>query len=313
MSVRIEGLRRSFGDHAVLRGVDLEATPSTVLALLGHNGAGKTTLIRVVATLLAPHGGTVTVDGHDVARAPARVRAALSLTGQFAAVDDELTGRENLELSGRLAHLGRRGARVRTAELLERFDAHRRGRQPAARLLGRHASRLDLAMSLAARPSVLVLDEPTTGLDPTSRESLWDAVRELAAEGATVLLTTQYLPEADRLADRVAVLCDGRIVADGRPEELKAQVGGTRLDLEFADPVRLRRAAAALGLPVPAEARAALPVPSDGSGGDLHRLLASLEAVAAVPDRLTTHRPGLDDVFRVLATSAPATRRGGAS
>ncbi len=305
MSVRIEGLRRSFGDHAVLRGVDLEATPSTVLALLGHNGAGKTTLIRVVATLLAPHGGTVTVDGHDVDRAPARVRAALSLTGQFAAVDDELTGRENLELSGRLAHLGRRGARVRTGELLERFDLTGAADRRLRGYSGGMRRRLDLAMSLVGRPSVLVLDEPTTGLDPTSRETLWAAVRELAAEGATVLLTTQYLPEADRLADRVAVLCDGRIVADGRPEELKARVGGTRLDLEFTDPVRRERAAAALGLPVPAGPGTPLPVPSDGTGADLHRLLASLETVAAVPDRLTTHRPDLDDVFRVLAVSEP--------
>ena len=305
MSVRIEGLRRSFGDHAVLRGVDLEATPSTVLALLGHNGAGKTTLIRVVATLLAPHGGTVTVAGHDVVREPGRVRAALSLTGQFAAVDDELTGRENVELAGRLAHLGRSGARARAAELLERFDLTAAAGRRVRGYSGGMRRRLDLAMSLVGRPSVLVLDEPTTGLDPTSRESLWVSVRELAADGATVLLTTQYLPEADRLADRVAVLRDGRIVADGRPAELKAQVGGTRLDLEFADPARRARAAAALGLPVPDGPGAVLPVPSDGSGADLHRLLAVLEAAVAVPDRLTTHRPDLDDVFRVLALPRP--------
>ncbi len=303
MGVQIRGLRRSFGDHTVLDGVDLDAEPSRVLALLGPNGAGKTTLIRIVATLLAPDAGSVRVAGFDVEREPARVRAVLSLTGQFTAVDDEQTGRENLVTAGRLMHLGRRGARARADELLERFDLAAAAGRRVRGYSGGMRRRLDLAMSLTGQPSVLVLDEPTTGLDPTSRDALWDVVSTLAADGATVLLTTQYLPEADRLADRVAVLRDGRIVADGPPDALKEQVGGTRLRLEFADAGRRDRAAAVLGAPRPDDPGPVLDVASDGAAADLYRVLGSLDSSGLVPERLTAHRPDLDDVFRALTTA----------
>ncbi|MBW0105490.1 ABC transporter ATP-binding protein [Pseudonocardia sp. KRD291] len=304
MSVQIRGLSRSFGDRTVLNGVDLDAEPSRVLALLGPNGAGKTTLIRIVATLLRPHGGTVRVAGHEVVTDPVAVRGELSLTGQFTALDDEQTGRENVVMTGRLMHLGRRAARGRATELLERFSLGAAADRRVRTFSGGMRRRLDLAMSLVGSPSVLVLDEPTTGLDPVSRDELWDVVGELAADGTTVLLSTQYLPEADRLADRIAVLHEGRIVADGTADELKSRVGGTRLRMTFDGPGldRAQELLRDLG-PLRDIGRRELDLASDGSAAHLHRLLAELDAAGTLPERVSAHRPGLDDVFRTLTTA----------
>jgi ABC-2 type transport system ATP-binding protein len=220
-TIDARGIGKSFGGHAVLDAVDLSVETGQIFALLGPNGAGKTTLIRVLATLVRPDAGTATIAGHDLRTDPAGVRGAISLTGQYAAVDDVLTGRENLRMMARLLHLGRREASERTAELLDAFGLADSADRRVKTYSGGMRRRLDLAISMIARPALLFLDEPTTGLDPRSRSQLWDVVRGLAAEGVTVLLTTQYLEEADQLADTVAVLHRGRIVAQGAPEELK--------------------------------------------------------------------------------------------
>lgn len=289
--VSARGLGKSYGGRPVLVDLDLDVARGEVLALLGPNGAGKTTAVEILATVRRPDTGTATVAGLDVVRDAARVRGVLGLTGQYAAVDDLLTGRENLELMGRLAHLPRGDVRGRARELLALFsltdDADRRVRTYS----GGMRRRLDLACGLLARPAVVVLDEPTTGLDPRSRNELWDVVRDVVAQGTTVLLTTQYLAEADALADQVVLLDAGRVVARGTPAELKRRVGTASVHVELADGTR--RALA-----------------TDGSTADVRRALAEVEALAASGGTSVAHWeltvPTLDDVFLEL-TGAPAS------
>src|SRR5437762_768105 len=235
MMIETRGLCKSFGDHIVLDGIDLNVASGTTFALLGPNGAGKTTTVHILSTLIGADGGEVRVAGHDVVREPDAVRAAIGVTGQFSAVDGLLTGEENLVLMADLHHLPRAEGRRRARDLLERFDLVEAARKPAATCSGGMRRRLDLAMGLVGRPQVLFLDEPTTGLDPRSRRTLWDMIRELTATGVTVLLTTQYLEEADQLADRIAVLDHGRIVAEGTADELKSLVPGGHVRLTFPD------------------------------------------------------------------------------
>jgi ABC-2 type transport system ATP-binding protein len=269
--------------------------------LLGPNGAGKTTTVRILSTLAKGDGGRATVCGHDVATEPARVRSKISLTGQSAAVDEMLTARENLLLMGRLRHLRRRAARRRTAELLEQFDLVEAASRRVATYSGGMRRRLDLAMSLVSDPPVLFLDEPTTGLDPRSRRDVWDAVQRLTASGVTVLLTTQYLEEADRLADRIAVLDGGRVVADGTAQELKARVGSETVELFFGDMATLGDAAVVLdGARVDLE-RLSLSVAGDGSAATVKALLDRVDGV----DRLDLHRPTLDEAFLALTDRTP--------
>ena len=234
-AITATGLRKSYGKQTVLDGIDLDIAAGTVFALLGPNGAGKTTIVHILSTLVAPDAGTITVAGHDLARDPDGVRAAIGLTGQFAAVDGLLTGEENLRLMAKLRHLGASTGRRRVAELLERFDLVDAARKPLATYSGGMKRRLDLAMTLVGRPQIIFLDEPTSGLDPRSRQTMWTIVRELLADGVTILLTTQYLDEADRVADRVAVLDLGRIVGEGPPAELKSRVGSEVLIVHGPD------------------------------------------------------------------------------
>ncbi len=232
-AIAVTGLRKSFGDHVVLDGLDLTVQAGTVLALLGANGAGKTTTVNILSTLITADGGDVRVAGHDLARDPDRVRAAIGVTGQFSAVDNLLTGEENLLLMADLQHLGRTDRRRRTAQLLDQFDLTEAAHKPASTYSGGMRRRLDLAMTLIGGPEVIFLDEPTTGLDPRGRRKMWQIVRELVAAGVTILLTTQYLDEADALADRIAVLDNGRIVAEGTPDDLKRRVPSGDLDDVF--------------------------------------------------------------------------------
>ncbi|PWK82978.1 ABC-2 type transport system ATP-binding protein [Lentzea atacamensis] len=301
MIVETAGLRKSYGKNTVLTGLDLKVAEGSVLALLGPNGAGKTTTIRILNTLTRPDGGTARIAGFDVVREPGKVRGVISLTGQYAAVDDEQTGRENLVMIARLRRFSRAAARARAVELLERFDLVGAADRRVRTYSGGMRRRLDLAMSLVSRPRLLFLDEPTTGLDPMSRTTMWDAIGELVREGVTIFLTTQYLEEADRLADRIVVLHRGDVVADGTADALKNQVGGTRLDLDFATALDAGRAEALLG-GVRTESR--LSVPSDGSAAHLHRVLDDLLVAGVRTERVSTHRPTLDDVFTSLTRVA---------
>ncbi|PSL58485.1 ABC-2 type transport system ATP-binding protein [Saccharothrix carnea] len=299
MIVEVTGLRKAYGSTAVLDGIDLEVAEGSVFALLGPNGAGKTTTIRILSTLSRPDGGRLRVAGFDVVREPAEVRGAISVTGQYAAVDAEQTGRENLVMVGRLMHLGRPGAKARAAGLLERFDLVDAADRRVKTYSGGMRRRLDLAMSLVAAPKVIFLDEPTTGLDPASRTTMWDAIRDLVRTGTTIFLTTQYLEEADRLADRIMVLDKGKVAAQGTADDLKARVGGDRLDLRFTSAAALDIAAARLGGFTDHE-RLVLSVPSDGTATHLHTVLDDLRAAAVVPAQVSSHRPTLDDVFLAL-------------
>jgi ABC-2 type transport system ATP-binding protein len=238
-AIEITGLRKSFGENLVLDGVDLHVAEGTIHALLGPNGAGKTTIVQILSTLIRADAGTLRVGGHDPAAEPDAVRAAIGVTGQFAAVDNLLTGEENLILMADLHRLGRREARRRAAELLERFDLVEAATRPAATYSGGMRRRLDLAMTLVGEPRIIFLDEPTTGLDPRSRHTMWEIIRRLAAGGVTIFLTTQYLDEADRLADRIALLDDGRVIAEGTADELKSQVAGASLPTPDLDDVFL--------------------------------------------------------------------------
>jgi ABC-2 type transport system ATP-binding protein len=294
-TIEIDELTKSFGKLPVLTGLDLAVEEGSVFALLGPNGAGKTTTVRILSTLLAADSGDVRVAGFDVARDPDEVRRALSLTGQYAAVDEVLTARENLRLMARLRHLRRAEVRRRTEELIERFGLGEAADRRVGTYSGGMKRRLDLAMSLISEPKVVVLDEPTTGLDPRSRRDVWDAVSELAGGGTTVLLTTQYLDEADVLADRIAVVDHGRVVAEGSADELKARFGSETVELFFADADGLE-AAACLVDGVAEPERLCLRVPSDGSADGVRRLLSELEGVR----RIALHRPSLDDVFLSL-------------
>jgi ABC-2 type transport system ATP-binding protein len=304
-AIIVRGLRKTYGEKVVLDGIDIDIAAGSIFALLGPNGAGKTTIVNILSTLVAADGGSASVAGHDPARDPDAVRAAIGVTGQFSAVDGLLTGEENLVLMADLHHLDRAEGRRRARDLLERFDLLEAARKPAATYSGGMRRRLDLAMGLVGRPQVLFLDEPTTGLDPRSRRALWEMIRELAATGVTVLLTTQYLEEADQLADRIAVLDHGRIVAAGTADELKTLVPGGHVRLTFIDAAGFDAAARVLTGAVRDEAALALQVASGGTAYEIRDLLDELDRLRVKADRLSVHTPDLDDVFLAL-TGRPA-------
>ncbi len=304
-AVTATGLRKSFGEHLVLDGIDLTVRTGTVFALLGPNGAGKTTAVQILTTLIRADAGEIRVGGHDVFTEADAVRAAIGVTGQFSAVDGLLTGEENLRLMADLHHVDRREGRRRARDLLTQFDLLDAAGKPASTYSGGMRRRLDLAMGLIGDPRILFLDEPTTGLDPRSRQTMWQTVRGLVGSGVTVFLTTQYLEEADQLADRIAVLDRGRLVAEGTPEELKRMVPGGHVTLRLADADGLRRAAAALDGTTPDTAQLTLQVPSDGSVTALRHLLERLDSAAVEVDGLTMHTPDLDDVFLALTAKEP--------
>jgi ABC-2 type transport system ATP-binding protein len=294
------GLRKSFGDKTVLDGIDLGVAEGTIFALLGPNGSGKSTTVKIFSTLITADGGVVRVAGQDVTADPDAARRAIGVTGQFSAVDDLLTGEENLILVADLLHFGRREGRRRAAELLERFDLIDAATKPASTYSGGMRRRLDLAMTLVGGPRIIFLDEPTTGLDPRSRRTMWEIVRELVGGGATIFLTTQYLEEADQLADRVALLDGGRIVAEGPPGELKRRVPGGHVQLRFADAAGLAAAAAGFAGSARDDDALTLQVPSDGSVGAVRGVLDRLDALAIGVEELSLHTPDLDDVFLSL-------------
>ncbi|RAY11513.1 ABC transporter [Actinomadura craniellae] len=303
-AIEVVGLRKSYGDHEVIAGVDLTVSEGAVYALLGPNGAGKTTMARILSTLLPADAGAARVAGYDVRREADRVRASIGVTGQFSAVDDLLTGRENLRLMADLGHLDRRRAKSAVEGLLERFDLVDAADRRAATYSGGMKRRLDLAMTLVAGPRLIFLDEPTTGLDPRSRRGLWGIVRELVADGVTVFLTTQYLEEADRLADRIGVLDEGRLVAEGTAAELKRRVPGGHIELQVADGERVAELAHRLPGAVPNAEALTVTLPHDGSLTALRRLLDGIDDGAVTG--LTMHTPNLDDVFLAL-TGRPTT------
>ncbi|MFF2721451.1 ATP-binding cassette domain-containing protein [Streptomyces sp. NPDC058011] len=305
-AVSAVGLRKAYGDHTVLDGIDLHIPAGSVFALLGPNGAGKTTVVKILSTLITADGGEAQVAGHDLATAPDGVRAAIGVTGQFSAVDGLITGEENMLLMADLHHLSRREGRRVAAELLERLGLTDAAKKPAQSYSGGMKRRLDIAMTLVGDPRIIFLDEPTTGLDPRSRRTLWQIVRDLVAGGTTVFLTTQYLEEADQLADRIAVLDGGRIVAEGTADELKRLIPGGHVRLRFLDPAAYEAAAAALTDVSRDDDALVLRIPSDGSQRELRAVLGRLESAGAEADELTVHTPDLDDVFFAL-TGATVT------
>lgn len=298
-AIEVAGLRKSYGEHEVVAGVDLTVPAGTVYALLGPNGAGKTTTVRILSTLLTADAGEVRVAGYDVRREADRVRASIGVTGQFSAVDEFLTGRENLRLMAGLGRLGRLRARTVVEGLLDRFDLVDAADRRAETYSGGMKRRLDLAMTLVAGPRLIFLDEPTTGLDPRSRRELWGIVRELVTDGATVFLTTQYLEEADQLADRIGVLDGGRLVAEGTAAELKRLVPGGRIELRAADRTRMTELVRQLPGATPHADTLTVTLPHDGSLGALRRLLDGIEDDDAVTG-LTLRTPDLDDAFLAL-------------
>ncbi|ATL30727.1 ATP-binding cassette domain-containing protein [Streptomyces formicae] len=296
-AITATGLRKSFGEKTVLDGIDLHIPQGTIFSLLGPNGAGKTTAVQILSTLITADAGDVRIAGHDLRREPDAVRAAIGVTGQFSAVDNLLTGEENLTLMADLYGFGRRRGRQIAAELVERFDLVDAARRPAATYSGGMRRRLDIAMTLVGSPSIIFLDEPTTGLDPRSRHGMWEIVRELVADGVTVFLTTQYLEEADQLADRVAVLSGGRLVAQGTPAELKRLVPGGHVHLRFADLGGLEKAARLLGIGTRDDEALTLQVPGDGSLKSVKALLDWVDAAEIEVEGLGIDTPDLDDVF----------------
>ncbi len=309
-AIAATGVRKSFGETLVLDDVDVTVAEGTIFALLGPNGAGKTTLVRILTTLIPADAGEVRVAGHDLLFDPDGVRAAIGVTGQFSALDDMLTGEENLQLMADLNRLGRAAGRRRVHELLERFDLADAAGRPASTYSGGMRRRLDLAMTLVGSPRVIFLDEPTTGLDPRSRRTMWDIIRDLVAGGVTIFLTTQYLDEADELADRVAVIDHGRIVAEGTADELKRRLPGGHVRLQFPEPEALRAAAGLLDAASADEERLELQVPSDGSVAALRHLLAQLDDADIDVAQLSIHTPDLDDVFFAV-TGRAAGEAGG--
>jgi ABC-2 type transport system ATP-binding protein len=312
-AISARGMRKSFGEHIVLDGVDLEVGEGTIFALLGPNGAGKTTIVRILSTLIRADAGTIRVAGHDPAADPDGVRAAIGVTGQFSAVDNLLTGEENLQLMADLRHLGRAAGRRRVAELLDRFELTDAARKPLSAYSGGMRRRLDLAMTLVGDPRLIFLDEPTTGLDPRSRRTMWQIIRELAEDGVTIFLTTQYLDEADQLADRVAVLDHGHIVTEGTPDELKRRIPGGHVQLRFAGPHELSAAAALLPAATPDPDQLSLQVFGDGSVTELRDLLNQLAEAGIGTERLSIHTPDLDDVFFAVTGHPTGTVREKAS
>jgi ABC-2 type transport system ATP-binding protein len=305
-TVEGRGITKRYGGQSVLDGVDLAVEGGCVLALLGPNGAGKTTMVRILATLVRPDAGTATIAGHDLLTDPVGVRRSVSLTGQFAAVDDVLTGEENLEMMARLLHLPPRSIRPRTEELLAEFHLTDARHRRAGTYSGGMRRRLDLAISMVKTPELLFLDEPTTGLDPRGREQLWGTVRRLVDGGVTILLTTQYLEEADALADSIAMLDRGRVVAQGTPDQLKASLGGEMVRLYFPDPATYRRALDCLAVVTYDDQLLHIEVATDGSASEVRSMLDRLEMVGAPAARLSLHRPSLDDVFLSLTGATPS-------
>lgn len=314
-AVEVRGLVKHFGETKALDGVDLDVRQGTVLGVLGPNGAGKTTLVRVLSTLLTPDSGTARVAGYDVLRQPRQLRRVIGLTGQYASVDEKLSGRENLYMIGRLLDLSRKDARARADELLERFSLTEAAKRPAMQYSGGMRRRLDLAASMIGRPQVLYLDEPTTGLDPRTRNEVWDEVQNMVAEGATVLLTTQYMEEAEQLAHELTVIDRGRVIAGGRVAELKAKVGGRTLQIRPARPEQLGAMARAIteaaldgvaeALADPAEGLVSVPILSDEQ---LTAVIGLLAARGFPLAHIDTHLPSLDEVF-LAVTGQKATQQ----
>ncbi|MEV5855293.1 ATP-binding cassette domain-containing protein [Streptomyces anulatus] len=305
-AVSAVGLCKSYGDKKVLDGIDLRIAAGSVFALLGPNGAGKTTAVKILSTLITADAGELSVGGHDVVTDPQAVRAVIGVTGQFSAVDGLITGEENMLLMADLHHLSKAEGRRVAAELLERFDLVDAAKKSASTYSGGMKRRLDIAMTLVGSPRIIFLDEPTTGLDPRSRHTMWGIIRGLVADGVTVFLTTQYLEEADELADRIAVLNNGKIAAEGTAEELKRIVPGGHVKLRFTDPDTYRNAASALTGAAPDEEALSLRIPSDGSQRELRSILDWLDSAGIEADELTIHTPDLDDVFFALTGPADA-------
>ncbi|GAA4055959.1 ATP-binding cassette domain-containing protein [Actinomadura miaoliensis] len=300
-AISVTGLRKSYGPHRVLDGIDLTIPQGTIFSLLGPNGAGKTTTVQILSTLIKADAGEIRVAGHDLAREPDKVRAAIGVTGQFSAVDGLLTGEENLRLMADLLHLGRSEGRRRARELLERFDLTDAARRPAATYSGGMRRRLDLAMTMVGTPRLIFLDEPTAGLDPRSRRTMWQIVRELVEQdGVTIFLTTQYLEEADELADRIALLSQGALGAEGTPDELKRLVPGGHIVVRFADADGYRRAAPHVGATSRNDSALTVQIPGAGGVRTLKKLLEWLDTQAIDVAELTVHTPDLDDVFLTL-------------
>jgi len=308
-SIEIKNLKKSFGGVAVLDGINLSVPRGTMLALLGPNGAGKTTTVRILSTLLKPDSGQALVNGFDVVTAADAVRHTIGLTGQYAAVDELLSGRENLEMMGRLYHLGKKESAKRAEELLTQFDLQEAASRPAKTYSGGMRRRLDLAASLVATPPVIFLDEPTTGLDPRSRLTMWGVIDELKKKGATILLTTQYLEEADKLADKIAVLDKGHIIAYGTAAELKAKVGNERTEIiiERAEDYDRARALFTDEGTVDDKQRRSISIPTDGSVREVKRILDVLSAEGIEIDTMSVHKPTLDDVFLRLTGHSAET------
>jgi ABC-2 type transport system ATP-binding protein len=299
-AIMASGLRKAYKDKVVLDGIDLDVPAGTVFSLLGPNGAGKTTTVNVLTTLLRADGGTVRVAGHDIATEAKAVRAAIGVTGQFAAVDELLTGQENLRLMVDLNPGAAGGGKRIVAELLERFDLVESARKPVSAYSGGMRRKLDLAMTLVGHPRIIFLDEPTTGLDPRSRRTMWTIIRELVAEGVTIFLTTQYLDEADQLAHRVAVLDQGRMVAQGTPDELKRRIPGTHVRLRFTTAAELDAAARIITGSTRDDEALTLRVPGDGGTKSLRALLDRLDEYSMSAEEFSVHTPDLDDVFLAL-------------
>ncbi|NGN62524.1 ATP-binding cassette domain-containing protein [Streptomyces sp. A7024] len=312
-AIAAAGLHKAYGDKKVLDGIDITVPTGTIFSLLGPNGAGKTTAVKILSTLISADAGsgTIRIGGHDIATHPQAVRAAIGVTGQFSAVDGLITGEENMLLMADLHHLSKAEGKRTAAELLERFDLTDAATKPAQTYSGGMKRRLDIAMTLVGNPGIIFLDEPTTGLDPRARHNMWGIIRELVSDGTTVFLTTQYLEEADELADRIAVLNDGKIAAEGTADELKRLIPGGHVRLRFTDPVAYQSATSTVREATRDDDSLTLQIPSDGSQRELRSILDWLDSAGIEADELTVHTPDLDDVFFALtgSTDVPNQRQ----